>query len=301
MRFDNFKKLNLKDGKTRIAAIIIAVLLLSLVVGISAKYIYDTIGEKTQAVALDFYFTIDALGDTNEMDELETDIHLFGGGEKNVAFAVQNYFDTLRINEKDIKYTVELQCNDAGYENKAVFTQEPDNYTMEASSGRHQDEFIVKLPTGYEQQGKTVTVTAVVKSSSPYVKEMKLNFVLHSEDAPLTYRVEDNTGDNFATLIVMSNDDIPAGKLLIDWSAINQSENVLQIDTTSPHVLDGTLELDSNDPSTSFLKQVTTTRSIAKGESIQIYFFKSNPNENYNIPDTAVTPVSGIYNISIVK
>lgn len=302
MHFGFLKKINIKNRTAKIVIIAFAALLVCLITGISAKYIIENRGKLTQARALDFYFTVDLLGDTNELSELETDLHLFGGGEKTVSFNVQNYFDTLRINDKDIVYTASLECSDASYSNKATFTSQPADFTMKASGGSQQDEFTVKFPAGYETAGKTVTVTAVIKSSRPYVKEMKINFILHSDDAPLTYRVEDNAGDNFATLIVMANTDVGAGKLHVDWSSINASANVLQIDTTSPYILDGTLSLNSNTPGDSYLKSVTTTRNMAKGESIQIYFFKSDPNANYNIPNTAVNPdAGGNFNITLAK
>ncbi|MBQ8606181.1 MAG: hypothetical protein IJ408_05535 [Clostridia bacterium] len=302
MRFDFLKKIDMKNKTVRITVLAIAVLLVSIIAGVSAKYIYDNRGKLSQVSALDFYFTVDLLGDTNELSELEKEIHLFGGGDKTATFNVQNYFDSLRVNEKDIEYTVNLESSDAGYD-KASFTKKPDDFVMHASDAAHSDEYIVSFPTGYEKDsGESVTVTAKIKSSSPYVKEMKINFVLHPSEPPFMYRVEDNAGDNVARLIVMANVDVPAGDLNIDWSTINAAENALQIDTTSPHVLDGTLSLDSNDPGTGFLKSVTTTREITKGESIQIFFFKADPSLDYSIPDTNITPdTNGDYNVTIAK
>ena len=168
------------------------------------------------------------------------------------------------------------------------------------------DTYTLSLPTGYEQQGKPTVVTATVKSSTPYTKEMKLNFLLHSTDAPVTYRVVDNPGDAYAKLIVMVSEDIAAGKIKVDWSNVNASANTLQIDTTSPQILDGTIELSGvNDPGDTtynpdgYLKQVTTTKALGKGSSMQIYFFKSNPALDYSKPDTQLALVDGVYTATI--
>lgn len=292
------EKLNIKRRTLLTVSVVLMVVMLFAIGGLTAKYIYDNIGKDSQVVARDFYFTIDLLGDTNELSDLETDIHLFGGGDKTVPFTVQSYFDDLRINNKEITYTARIESDNNSY-NNASYTTKPSDYVM-AANGKENDIFVLTMPTGYERAGKTTTVTAVIKSSAPYEKEMRLNFILHAEDAPMTYRVEDNAGDAYATLIVMANEVVSAGKVTVDWSTVNNGANILQVDTTSPQVLDGTVTLTTNDPGSTYLNNITTTRALKKGESIQIYFFKADPSVSYAKPDTQVSAnASGIYALTI--
>lgn len=292
------EKLNTKRKTILIVSVVIVVLVICTIGGLTAKYIYDNIGKDTQVVARDFYFTVDLLGDTNELSDLETDIHLFGGGDKTVPFTVKSYFDDLRINNKDITYTATIECDNGSY-NKATFTTKPSDFVMTANV-KADDAYVISMPAGYERAGKTTTVTAVIKSSAPYEKEMRLNFVLHADDAPMTYRVEDNAGDAFATLIVMANEDVAANKITVDWSTVNNGANNLQVDTTSPQVLDNTVKLTTNTPGSSYLTGITTTRALKKGESIQIYFFKADPSVSYSKPDTQVSAnASGVYALTI--
>lgn len=297
------KKINIGRYNIPLVTAIIIALLLCLVVGIGARYVYVTSTKPvTQISALDFYFTVDLLGDTNELSDLEKDIHLYGGNAKTVSFNVQNYFDELRINAKEIKYTVDVSTDLDSYDGKWTITSAPSDKTMTAGTAET-DTYTLSLPTGYEQQGKPTVVTATVKSSTPYTKEMKLNFLLHSTDAPVTYRVVDNPGDAYAKLIVMVSENIDAGKIKVDWSNVNAQANILQIDTTSPQILDGTIALSGvNDPAnqtSGYLSQVTTTKALGKGSSMQIYFFKSNPALDYSKPDTQLALVDGVYTATI--
>lgn len=288
------EKSNNKRRVTPMMVVIALVLTLSLVVGIGARYIYiRSTTRLTQVSALDFYFTVDVLGDTNELTELEKDIYLFGGNTQTATFSVLNYFDELRTNSKAIDYTVKVEDDNANYDSYtltsgAESTPLAPSYTFTEGGTKQSNDFTLTMNAGYT---KTTKVTVTVKSSSPYVKEMKLNFILSRNDAPMKYRVDDKAGNNYATLIIMANEAIAADKIQVSWSDVNATENKLQLDTTSPHVLDGTVIPAANKPaSNGYISTITTTRAIKANESIQIYLFKADPNEDYSVPDTNVAP-----------
>ena len=275
-------KLNISQRINGITFFLLVLSVLSLTIGIAARYLYIKVAKPGEVVARDFYFTVDLLGDTNELSDLEKEINLFGGGEKTVTFNVQNFFDELRVNEKDIVYTASVTTDYNAYKGVPELTSSVDD-TLPASV-KTSDAYTLTLPVGYEQTGVPTKVTVTVRSSKPYVKEMKLHFLLHSTPAPVSYRVEDNAGDPYATLIVMAHETIAKGLIQIDWSQVNQTSNMLQIDTTSPQVIDGMVLAGDNNPSSQngYLKTVTTTKPLAAGASMQIYFFKSDPTQNYS-------------------
>ena len=273
-----------------LVAIVLAVCLLGTIIGVGAKYIRDFATMKGQVLADDFYFTIDLLGDTMEEEDLSQEIHFYGGDAKNLSFKVQNYFDALRINGETIDYKVEFSCDNKSYSGYSI--SQDGSFSMEANV-RTAHSFTVSLPAGYEALKGNTTVTVNVTSTNPYVKAMKLKLVLHGQPEPVLYRVEDQVGGTYATLIVMASEQIDAGELKLDWSAVNQEANLLQIDTNSKHVLDGTLTLTTNDPNGGFLNQATTTQVMQKDESILIYFFKADPTKDYSTLGELAAPLQG--------
>ncbi len=284
-----------------IIAICLAVVVLGGVVGVGAKYVKDFFSVQSQLRANEFFFTVDLLGDTQEYADLTKEIHLFGGEQKSLSFKVQNFFDDLRINNKNITYTVSADCNTAysGYTLTKGGNALAPSYTLTKDAAQG-DAFTLTLPTGYAELTGNSTVTVTVKSNSPYTKTMKLNFVLHGQPEPVIYRMEDQPGATYATLVVMASEPIAANELAIDWSAVNSASNLLQIDTNSKHVLDGSLALTTNDPETGFLNQATTTQAMQQDESILIYFFKTDPTKDYStIGDVIATKKNGAYQVVI--
>lgn len=282
-----------------LVAICLAVVLLGTIIGVGAKYIRDFASVQSQVLADDFYFTVDLLGDTQEKKDLSKEIHLYGGEAKSLSFQVQNYFDDLRINEKDVSYTVSLSCDRNDYSGYSFSAGSAGSYTL-SKGAKAINGYTVNLPEGYAALHGNTTVTATVKSTNPYVKEMKLHFVLHGQPEPVVYRVEDQVGGTYATLIVMASETINAGNLKLDWSAVNSGSNLLQVDTNSKHILDGSLVLTTNDPNSGFLNQATTTQPMEENESILIYFFKADPTKDYSTVGELVAEESGgVYTVAI--
>ena len=105
---DHMEKIWNKRKYAVYAVILLTLLSFGLVSGVLAKYVV----EKNYNVEFEsgkFYFTVDLLGDTNELSELTPIYNLYGADTKEINFSVQNYFDELRINENDIKYDIKME------------------------------------------------------------------------------------------------------------------------------------------------------------------------------------------------
>lgn len=312
MQREKHRKSYNEPKKNRVLPIIAFTLifLLGLIGGLSARYIFNSEYSDNQAKADGFYFTIDLLGDTNETEELTKTIHLYGGKKQKVTFKVQNYFDALRISQDKIIYSVakNVTTEDGeeteytkNYLGKIGLKKDGQVYTsdetLEVKSEGTAHSYELTMPEEY-QDNTTVTITVI--SSEPYKKEMKLNFVLHPYEADVTWRIEDKEESVTASLIIMSDIELEEKQLKIDWSAINQSANVLQIDTTDEDVLDE-LDLTTNDPNSSWLSVAMNTKEIEKSGSIKIVFFKSNPNVNYATVADQAAEFDSTNNIYLVK
>ena len=260
------------------------------------QYDYGVTAEK-------FYFTVDLLGDTNTVESLQKSFDLYGGASHELPFCVQNFFDEKRINDSQITYTVKIDTANSTYAGASLGDLQS-SYTFTAGAKESQ-KFVLKINTGY-QEGDSVSV--IVSSSAPYEKTMTLTFVLHHFTSEVSYRVVDQAGSSTASLIIMTNVDIPKGKLGIAWSGaktkddVSQSEkNILQIDTTSMYILDeidGVFQFKTNQiPTGGYLKAAVVTHSLEPGESILIYFFKLDPQADYSMDVTAATCSDGIYTV----
>ncbi len=279
-------------------------LFLALFEGISAKYIFNRDYYDNQAHARDAYVTIDILGDTNELDQLTRTIELYGGGKQTFAFAVQNYFDELRVSTDRTEYSISVESEidgvPAGYTGWSITRNQAAMNTAAsvlAGGSMKQDQYLLTMNDGYEN-GTEVTVT--VAATRPYTKTMVLKFILYTDKADVFYRVEDSAGQAYATLVVMSGVEIGAEGLAVNWGSVNHSSNLLQVDTTDRYVHDSDMTLTTNNPGTGFLTQFTCTRKIEKDSSIQIYFFKKDMTKDYSTEkDLPVTKTNNIYTIYI--
>ncbi|MBQ8293549.1 MAG: hypothetical protein IJX78_07120 [Bacilli bacterium] len=277
--------------------IIVAALLLVLVstiVGVTyAKYIASNKVDK-DVYSENFYFTVDVLGDTLDSDKLSASYEFYGGDEKVILFNVQNYFDELRITDKEIKFDVSVEAT-----NGATASVDVSSGSL-VGKNKNDQTVILTVSAGYSE-GTEVTVT--IKSSTPYVKTMNLTFVLHTYDASVKYYVKDGVDRTYAELVITSNVEIGLGELLVDYSKINVDSNLLQVDLTNYYLLDddsGILTTKTNDAlneGKSFYNQVTNTVVIKADEAIVIRFFKSDITKNYTIPETILTKNSNKYTI----
>ncbi len=283
-------------------AIAVAIIItLAIIGGVTAKYIFENNIDKGQISAKDFYFTIDILGDTTDVENLTTRTELYGGSTQQIGFAVQNFYDSERISAKDISYDISVACNNSfnGFElrrfNEKIAL---DSSFVIAGGSEKSDDYFLNIESGYEED---IELTITVQSTAPYTKKMEITLVLHPHGADVLYRVVDSADSPYATLAIMSSVDIPKEKLTIDWSSINGSENVLQIDTTNPYIIDEDLTLTTNNPGKSYLKAVTNTRNIKTLESINVYFFKIDSAKSYaTLGDyAAVENEDGTYTITL--
>ena len=217
-----------------------------------------------------FYFTVDLLGDTNLGDDLSKTYDLYGGDSKNISFFVRNYFDSLRITGSNVSYTVSL---DGSAKTSASL-----NISSGSLTGSTLDQDEIKLSIT-EEYSNLDTVEVVVTSTSPYVKTMRVIFVLHKYAEVVECHLNDSSGSMIAELSIKANVLVKAKSMTIDFSTINSSSNALKIDSTNAYLLDSE---NTNDPGTGWLKLVVLTLDIDAGESLTINFFKEDISKNYS-------------------
>ena len=285
-------------------ALAVVVVLLCLVGGLAAKYVVVDNKDDNQISANDFYFSIDLLSATDQyagQDEnkiTERTIHLYGATQTSLSFKVRNYFDDLRINPADITYTISYTA-DSGV--PAVLESGNSQVTSGASYTlthgiQDFDEFVVSAPNNTVEGGE---IEVTVASSVPYVKTMTMTIVLHPQKYDVLYRVEDSVDSPYATLIIMAGkqDGVAAGKIKVDWSAINTTANVLQVDSTNTFVnksgeLTG-VGVDNGEHLESFVSK----EAIGELGSVAVYFFKADPSKNYSMPDTVAEAEGDVYQV----
>lgn len=286
------KRLTERIRPSRLLPSLILLLIIGLCAGALAAY-RSTQGADSTATAKEFYFTLDLLGDTLLDEDCTREIHLYGGNAKTLTFSAQNYFDSKRITQTGVTYTTALSGSYASSSYASSVTLTPDdNAGTNLLGGSPTDRaYTLAIPVGYAE-GDRVEVSFT--SSTPYAKTLKLIFVLHTDTHPMFYRVEDSVDGVYASLVIMTNVDIPAGKLTVDWSAVTntngkrqEDENILQIDSTNRYVQNDYLQIELPAGAT-HLSSVTVTKDLKAGQSIEIYFFKTDPEVNYSVEKTGI-------------
>ena len=145
--------------------------------GASAKYLHKT-ETQGQAVAAEFYFTSDLLGETaanHTVTALDAD------GTASVTFRLQNHADELRYAAVDIAYTVTAE-NTSG----AACTVTPDSGKMPAGEGHD-----AAITLSGLKPGQTYTVTA--RATAPYTAELTGTVTVRSSNNEVRCTVEDKT------------------------------------------------------------------------------------------------------------
>ncbi len=276
------KKVN-KKNKWLVGVLVLAGLVLLLGIGyIAAKYLANSAYETNQVVPKSFYFTVDMLGDTvpdSQEHPLTQEFDIYGGGQKTLTFNVQNYFDDARINEDQIAYTASIS-DKSTFNHNLTLTYNGNAATQQTMAGGEKisHEYTLVIPGGYKDEDKVIVTVA---SSKPYAKTMTLVFVLHDHKAPVSYRMEDRVGSNYATLYLMFNEDVAKGNMDVVWSSIAEE---IFIDTTSEYILDENQTLTTNNPAdqNGTLETATITKKMEAESSILIYFFKADPSKDYS-------------------
>ncbi len=291
----------MKNNKRKFIVIICCVvsfITLACLTPVLAKFIrtrYYNIGFESS----EFYFTIDLLGDTNTLDSLKDEYELYGGDTKSIKFNVQNYFDELRINEANIQYSIKMEIiNSSGTYNLAtLINSASENITSETKTivgGTKKDcAYTLYIPEGY---ANNTIIKVTVDSTVPYTKTMELTFNLHNYDYLVSYYVNDGSGDGniFAELFIVFNQgiDISVNEVIIDWSQINLTSNVIQIDLANE-------DITPIDEGKGYYTKAKINKNIEAGEVITIYFFKINTSIDYSFTEKPAEFIDGDYYITI--
>ncbi|MBR3786248.1 MAG: hypothetical protein IKJ77_07570 [Firmicutes bacterium] len=175
------------------ALLLIFVLLLSLSVGLHAKYI-DTEDKDVAAIAKNFYFESDLLtASTGAMPQ-----YTLEAGVDDITFVLRNYPDELRESEVDIHYEVTLEKEGVTKEKKTgelKINQKVENIT-----------FSDLEPGVYEVKAK---------ATKPYVSLLHGRFTLIGIDEELYYSVSDAPGSPNIKVTITTTD--YAGTVKISW------------------------------------------------------------------------------------
>lgn len=283
--------------------ILICILSMSLVGGILAKYIDDK-EENIEVSSSKFYFTVDLLGDTNDLSSLGETYDLYGGDQKAIDFNVQNYFDELRINKDNVTYNVSIKvtgtCNAALKKGDEVVSGTESVGNTITGNTKKQDKFTIIM----DNYSNDAVVEITVKSTAPYTKTMIIKFILHTFDSKVQYYINDNVDSIYAELIIIANVDIPLSTnyIEIDWSQVNASSNALQVDSTN---LDITVTYENvviDEVNYSIGKSAKVTKEqLYAGEAISILFFKQDITKNYSHALTNVSLSGNTYTITITQ
>lgn len=287
--------------------------------GILARYIHQSVTEKSQITADSFYFTANLLGDTTMVPQegaeqesyafgeasTEGSWDLYGASQHEIKVIVQNYYDAFRVTKEEIAYTGSVTVTDAdGNEIKKASPEAEgsgtpypvwkqgdqifSNGTLPAGeNGKQETTLTLQIPS-YTEWNYTdgTVVTAKLTSTVPYRKTLTLKFILYATDTTLKYQVVDSVGSPYAELILMTNVDEAAGvKPTLQWS------DDLSIDNTNP--LTFTYDKDSG----AFTQQngmenrnMQISQSLQAGRSESIYFFKTDTTKDYSKEETIVNP-----------
>lgn len=292
--------------------LILAGAALMLVGGLEARYFWQSWSEYAAVTSEPFYFTADLLGDTEMTAGATTETenlysmanpsgtwHLYGGGEHKVDFTIQNYYDDLRVTQNVIEYTVtvngidgvtviDAKDNTALPEGSLTLGTSTASADGKESYTKAEQKLSLTIPAGYTEE-KTVTV--VITSTKPYKKTLTLNFKVYPASKGLIYEVVDSVNSPYAELIIR-NDTVEDIAPTIDWSGTSLS-------------IDNTNELTFKYADGAFTQQagienkvMQISRNLNIGESVSIYFFKSE-SKNYAIANTTVNTTINDSNYTI--
>lgn len=286
--------------------IILIVTLIAFVALITSPMLAKYLREEDRNVGVNaekFYFTVDLLGDTVIDTQLSKSFDLYGGDDKQLSFNVQNYFDDFRITESNVKYNVSYQVvlpTGSTYDTSKVTLTNAGDKTLTGNT-KSSLKYDLSILDGYDN-GTEVVVT--IKSTVPYVKEMTLTFMLNTFSSEYSYYIIDSVNSLYAELIITTNINIPVKGLIIDFSQVNTTSAVLQIDASNTYLLDkkdGNLVLETNKvpDGQTFLTSVTNTIAINAGEAVSFKFFKSDITKNYSLSNTQGNGVSSVYTVTI--
>ena len=220
-----------------ISAISALILMLGIVPSL-AKYVKEH-GKQSKVVSDNFYFTSDYLSESAIPEH-----KIYGD---SVAFEIRNFIDSLRTNVANIEYTVSASDG----------TLSSNGGTLTGGTEKCSK---ITLTYSGEEAEKEITVT--VKSSSPYVKELKAKFVFTKP--VLRYEITDSVGSYYAELYIHTANE--AKTVTVNWDKAE-----LLIDETNDYVF-GKLNADKNAASV----------DIPAHTTVKIAFFKNDITKDYS-------------------
>lgn len=233
-------------------AVISAISALTLMLGIVpslAKYVTEY-GKQSEVVSDNFYFTSDYLS--------ESAIPKYKICGDSVTFEIRNYIDSFRVNASNIVYTVSA--------NVGTLTQGGEPTSGGTINGGTKAAHTVTLTYRYSEEEAEKEITVTVRSSSPYVKELKAKFVFMKP--VLRYEITDSVGSYYAELYIHTANEAKTVK-------VNWDKEKLLIDETNDYVF-GKLTADKNSASV----------SIPAHTTVKIAFFKNDITKNYSCKAT---------------
>ena len=220
-----------------ISAISALILMLGIVPSL-AKYVKEH-GKQSKVVSDNFYFTSDYLSESAIPEH-----KIYGD---SVAFEIRNFIDSLRTNASDIVYTVSASGG----------TLSSNGGTLTGGT-----EKCAKITLTYSGEEAEKEITVTVKSSSPYVKELKAKFVFTKP--VLRYEITDSSGSYYAVLYIHTANE--AKTVTVNWDKAE-----LLIDETNDYVF-GKLNADKNAASV----------DIPAHTTVKIAFFKNDITKDYS-------------------
>ena len=241
----------MKKNKITVAVISV-VSFFALMLGIVpslAKYVTEH-GKQSKVVSDNFYFTSDYLS--------ESAIPEYKICGDSVTFEIRNYIDSFRVNASNIVYTVSA--------NVGTLTQGGEPTSGGTINGGTKAAHTVTLTYRYSEEEAEKEITVTVRSSSPYVKELKAKFVFMKP--VLRYEITDSVGSYYAELYIHTANEAKTVK--VNWDTAK-----LLIDETNDYVF-GNLNVDKNSASV----------SIPAHTTVKIAFFKNDITKNYSCKAT---------------
>ena len=232
-----------------ISAISALILMLGIVPSL-AKYVTEH-GKQSKVVSDNFYFTSDYLSESTMIPE-----HKIYGD--SVSFEIRNYIDSYRVNASDIVYTVSA--------NVGTLTQGGEPTSGGTINGGTKAAHTVTLTYTYSGAEVEKEITVTVRSSSPYVKELKAKFVFIKP--VLRYEITDSVGSYYAELYIHTANE--AKEVTVKWDTAK-----LLIDETNDYVF-GKLTADKK----------TASIIIPAHTTVKIAFFKNDITKNYSCKAT---------------
>jgi len=286
-----------------------------LVGGISARYIHQTISRTSQITSEHYYFTVDLLGDTTMVadtgetsdtfafgeESTEGTWSLYGAGEHEIAIQVQNYYDNLRITEKEISYTASVTAKNpdgtevAGDKLPTLQTTDRTEFTKGTLEGDQESAetitLVVPSYTNWSYEDGTI-VTVTLHSTAPYTKTLTLHFQIYATDNTLQYEIVDSVGSPYAELILMTNVENHV-QPVISWP------EALSIDNSNR--LTFTYQNGAFTPQAGMENRtMQISEKLQSGRSESIYFFKADTSKDYTCGRTVINPAAGgTYTITI--